>query len=143
MHSVSREDHKEVPSNVARFERLMYLSLGIGLIEALLTWNRNVALARAMGGAYFVLFGQIFVLAFFVLFIWLVARRRKNWARWLLLILQILGLPGYVRALSRMLPSEPLAGALSLAQFLVIAMALVLVFTGNARDWFRIIPAAV
>ena len=126
-----------MPSNVARFEQLMYLSLGIGVIVAALRWSPNVAQAAALGGVGLVLFVQAFVLAFMVVFIWLVARRHKNWARWLLLILSVLGLPGYLRMLVPLLRFDPVAGTLSLAQDLAQVVALLLIFTGNARAWFE------
>jgi preprotein translocase subunit SecY len=69
------------PSNVVRFEQLWYLSLGIGVIQSMPQWNRLRADARAVGGAAFVLFIQISVFAMTVFVIWLIARRRKNWAR--------------------------------------------------------------
>jgi hypothetical protein len=134
---------KELPSNVARFEQLMYASLLIGLFNSALTWNQNVARASKIGGAYFVLYIQVFVLAFIVLFIWLVARRRKNWARWVLLVLFVLGMPGTVRVVRHWLSIEPVAGVLNLVQILAQVIALVYVFTGNARDWFKGTPAPV
>jgi uncharacterized SAM-binding protein YcdF (DUF218 family) len=72
-----------------------------------------------------------------VLFIWLVARRHKNWARWLLLILFVLGLPFYFRVLGQMLRLNPTAGSLSVVQVLAQTVAQFLIFTGNARDWFH------
>ncbi|MGH7813082.1 MAG: hypothetical protein ACREQI_03665 [Candidatus Binataceae bacterium] len=101
-------------------------------------WSQNVAQAETLGhGAGFVLFIQVFVLAFMVLFIWLVARRHKNWARWLLLVTFILGLPSYVLMRGPMLRSNPLAGSLNLAQLAAQVGALFLIFTGNARSWFQ------
>src|SRR6266851_10248280 len=105
-----------MPSNVARFEQLMYLSLGIGVIQSLLRWNRLVAQASAMGGAKFVLFGQIVTFALLVLLIWLIARRRKNWARWLMLVMFVSGLPFSVHMFRQMFPAEPLTVALSFVQ---------------------------
>lgn len=73
-----------------------------------------------------------------VLMIWLTARRRKNWARWLLLILALLGLPAYVHMFGRMISVDFLAGLLSSVQCVVQAIAFVLLFSGNARDWFKV-----
>ena len=134
---------KELPSNVARFEQLMYLTLVIGFINSALTWNHSVAQARNLGGAYFVLFIQIFVFAFIVMFIWLIARRRKNWARWVLLVLFVLGIPAAARLIGQWFRVEPVVGFLNLVQGLVQVIALVLVFTGNAREWFKRTPTPV
>src|ERR1700719_4769192 len=122
---------KELPSNVARFEQLMYATLVIGLFNSVLTWNQSVAQARNLGGAYSVLFIQIFVFAFIMMFIWLIARRRKNWARWVLLVLFVLGIPAAVRLMGQWFRLEPVVGFLNLVQALVQVIALVLIFTGN------------
>jgi hypothetical protein len=128
---------KRLPSNVAWFEVLAYTSLGIGAIISILQWSQNVAHARVLGGAGFVLFVEAFVFAFTALFIWLIARRRKNWARWLFLIFALLRLPVYSRVLDQILRFNPVAGILSLVQFATQAVALFLIFAGNARDWFK------
>ena len=133
---------KELPSNVARFEQLMYLALVIGFFNSALTWNYDVVDASKMGGASFVLF-LMFAFAFMALFIWLIARRRKNWACWVMLVLFVLGLPPYIYELHRMLHFVPVTGALGLAQTLVEAVAYSLIFSGNARDWFQRTPTPV
>jgi hypothetical protein len=133
---------KHLPSNVARFELLMYSSLGIGVIVSALQWSQDLALAGPLASAGFLLFVQAFVITFMVLFIWLVARRHKNWARWLFLIIGILGIPFYFRVLGQTLRFSPVAGTLMLVQMLLQVIAVFLIFTGNARDWFKQ-PASV
>jgi hypothetical protein len=70
----------QLPSNVAWFERLMYLSLGIGLIEGACDWRAQKAMLSRLGyfGEAFVLLCLVLSLAFSVLLIWLTARRHKN-----------------------------------------------------------------
>jgi hypothetical protein len=133
----------ELPSNVARFEQLMYLSLVIEFIDSALAWDHNVAMASKLGGAYFVLFVEMCVFAFWMLFIWLIARRRKNWARWIILVSFVAATPMSVPLIREWLRFEPVVGVLSLVQGLAQVIALVLVFTGNARDWFKTTPALV
>ncbi len=113
----------------------MYLSLGISQIVLALQWNQRVALAYR--GVGFVLFAQTFLIAFMVLFIWLIARRHKNWARWLWFVLYIAGFPRWVKNFGQMLLFSPVAGILSFAAVLLQMVALVLIFTGNARAWFE------
>ena len=127
------------PSNVVRFEQLMYLSLGIGAVQSILQWGSLVDSAHAAGrGIGFILFIQAFVFAMEVLFIWLIARRRKNWARWVWLIIFILGIPFAPPVLGRILRSSgPVVATLMCAQNLAQIVALYLVFTGSAREWFK------
>jgi hypothetical protein len=125
------------------FERLMYLSIAIGPITTALDWNHLVALAQRLGGAGFVLFVDGFTLALLILFVWLVARRAKNWARWVDLGMFVVGTPSAIRLLANKLPDKPLLGTLNLVQVALQIVALVLIFTGNARDWFKRNPATL
>jgi len=122
-----------MPSNVARFEQLMYLSLGIGVIISVLQFSYF----ESRTGAGFVLLVQAIVLAVFVLFIWLIARRRANWARWTLLVMFLLGLILFVPIVRETLQRSPLVAGLNITQLALQAVALYLVFTGNAVDWFK------
>jgi hypothetical protein len=121
-----------VPSNVVRFERLMYLSLASSVIWPTFRWY-------AHGLVLIEVLGNVLSLVFMASFIWLAARRRKNWARWVLLVVFIFSTHGYLRIL---LPHwrahGPDAFALGLAvQIPAQLVALILIFTGNARDWFK------
>ena len=116
----------EPPKNVARFEQLMYLSLAVGIFVAALRWNESVQQALPLGGSTFVLAVLGGTLVIFVLLIWLVARRRKNWARWLMLVLFILGLPPYVSTLGKMMRLNPASGVLNLTQVIVQVVAFAL-----------------
>jgi hypothetical protein len=126
-----------MPSNVARFEQLMYLSIAIGVIGSALEWNRLVLQADPVGGAPFVLVVQGLVIASEVILIWLIARRRKNWARWLALISFLVGIPFGVNTYIELFQTNALVGILSTIQDLLQIIALYLIFTGNARDWFQ------
>jgi hypothetical protein len=84
----------------------------------------------------YVLFVQTVVFAVGVLFIWLVARRRKNWARWIWLVVFIISFPFALPELSRLLRSGPVVATLVCVQNFAQIVALYLIFTGNARQWF-------
>jgi len=120
---------KNLPSNVARFEQLMYLSLGLALVETALEWNR--ILADAHGSVRLAGFVMLYFYAFLVLCIWQAAREHKNWARWALLILFAIALPAL-----HLSDLTLVAVILHAGQLLAVAVALVLIFTGNARAWF-------
>jgi hypothetical protein len=127
---------EERPSNVQRFEQLMYLSIAIGALNIALDWGRLVSVARPVGGAVFVLVVDAFVFVFLISLIWLIGRRAKNWARWVLLIFFLLGTPTAVRVVVNNLRVKPFVGALGLVQVALQVIALFLIFTGNSRAWF-------
>jgi K+ transporter len=122
-----------VPSNVAWFERLWYFSLAIGVVISALSFSR----ASAQAGPAFGIAILTFVVAVSVLLVWLIARRRKNWARWVLLIGFLLGLLAFPWGLAELFRASILAGTLSIVQTLIQIIAIYLIFTDRAQGWFK------
>ena len=119
---------KNLPSNVARFEQLMYLALGLAVIETILERDRFLA---QNGGVPLLVSVAWYVYGFVALCIWQAARERKNWARWVLLILFAATLPASLE--TGLTLTEAI---LRVAQFFLVVAALFLIFSGNARPWF-------
>ena len=122
-----------MPSNIARFEQLMYVSLGIGILVAALQY----ASVPSRLGVAFTLFVLAFVFGITIIFIWLIARRRANWARWILLFGTLIGIVISIPILSQRILHDPLSGILNVIQCFMQGTALYLVFTGNAVGWFK------
>lgn len=122
-----------MPQNVQRFERLAYLSLAFGVVVAFMEDARLAAMTNWM----VVLLTQAIVFGLTVLLIWLIARRRKGWVRWLFLAGFVLGLPQWTSALASALHANTVLGFLMALQVLAQVAALYFVFFGDARDWFR------
>jgi hypothetical protein len=110
----------------------MYLSLAGELIWPIVRWYANgLVLIEVLGNSLnFVVIASL---------IWLAARRRKNWARWLLLVVFIFSTDGYRKIL---LPHWRAHGLDSFAVGLAVQIparlvALILIFTDSAQDWFK------
>jgi hypothetical protein len=126
-------------SNVARFEALMYLSVAIGVGLFSTEWPTIASKVQASEMRLVLL---IFVSATVVrlALIWLTARKRQNWARWVLLVLVLLGLPQFLKTLGPLLNEHPLLWAVRIGQFALDIVAFVLIFTGDSREWFNPTP---
>jgi len=111
----------------------MYFSVGIDLIRRIQRWDQLIAKDRHYGVA--VAIGEILGILTDVLFIWLVARRRKSWVRWLMLPPVLFGIPyGFLHWPS----AVPLFDAvITCLSWLAETVAVLLILTGNASDWFR------
>ena len=74
-----------MPKSIAWFERLAYLSLVVGAASLVLHWS----LVRSIFGqnSYVYPISAAVTLAAQVMLIWLTARRRTNWARWMWIVL--------------------------------------------------------
>ena len=122
-----------MPKTVARFETLMLAALGLGaIVAALEDWG-----PAFYAGLWFVLGVQAAMLAVALVLIWLAARRRQNWARFLLLGLFLLGLPAALLTLPTLFRWMPVGGALSVLQLLLEAAAFAHVFAPASGAWFR------
>jgi K+ transporter len=122
-----------MPTNVARFEILMYLALAMTVLITIFDFNRFAPIVGA--GLIVGTISGVVVLT--TLLVWAAARRRQTWARWFLLALFIVGMPGYAMAFLEFAEGSILTAAMSVVRILCAAAALYFVFTGDARDWFR------
>jgi hypothetical protein len=134
------------------FEKLMWVSMLVGAIGFALDWDRLMIRLVQRGAdahipVYYLRFRiqamsvamsvvAVVTLLVLLILVWLIARRRMNWARWVYATLFVLGLPYAVIQLPDMLSANPTAGALSGVQLALQLTALVLVFSPSARPWF-------
>jgi hypothetical protein len=126
-----------MPSNVARFEALMYLSVAIAIVLFATQWASLASRASASGVLRIVVLTFALMLLVRVGLIWLTARKRQSWARWALLILVLLGLPQFLRILGPLLNEHPLVWAARVSQLALDTVAFVFIFTGDSREWFN------
>jgi uncharacterized BrkB/YihY/UPF0761 family membrane protein len=118
---------------VLRFEVLLYLSLLLDTLSAAFL-DRTPADTGDTTTANVNMLAVVLV-AFFLLLVWLAARHRKNWARWVLV--GALGLS--VISLLDALGSGGLtfATAVDVLSTALTAAGLYFSFTGDAKDWFN------
>ena len=75
----------------------------------------------------------------FVELVWLAARRRKNWARMVLLAALALSILSIAEALR--IAGWQFTTVVDVVSALLTALGLYFSFTGDARDWFRSPPS--
>lgn len=128
-----------MPGNVLLFERLMYVSLLMGLVIFGIDGTRVAEKPeiQELGGMKFLLMTLVGSLAVFVFFIWLIARKGKNWARYLFVGLFAIGLVGSYQSVQELLQNNGVAAVLSVSQIVIQAFCVYLLFTPDARPWFE------
>lgn len=128
-----------MPQNVVIFERLMYASVCIALLNLILDASRQAGLPEieALGGMAFVAGVALATLGIILLLIWLIVRKRKNWARMLFAVMFVLGLWPTLQNISLLLEANPAVALLSVAQIIIQGAALYFVFTGDSQPWFQ------
>jgi protein-S-isoprenylcysteine O-methyltransferase Ste14 len=123
-----------LPRNVLRFEILLYMSL---MLDALsVAFQDRAADADATDSlvmASAVLAGCTILLLLY--FVWLAARRRKNWPRWVLaaaLLLSVISLFQVIGA-----NGVELDSGIEIVSCVFTAAGLYFSYTGDAQGWFN------
>ena len=65
----------------------------------------------------------------------LITRQRRNWAKWLVILLLVLDVPMYMTLLPEQAIRDPVFLVLSLLQFILHFAAIFLLFTPSATKW--------
>jgi protein-S-isoprenylcysteine O-methyltransferase Ste14 len=123
-----------VPRNVLWFEVLLYLSLMLDAVSVAFqdrTPSREMTDQMIMA-ATIVAGAMIMLLVYFV---WLAARQRKNWPRWVLaaaLVLSVISLAQVIGDNGLELDS-----AIEIVSCILTAAGLYFSFTGDAQGWFN------
>lgn len=121
-----------MPTNIVRFEWLAYLSLIVGLLG---DWLSKTTVAET-GILTLAISTGIMVLVVIAV-IYLAARQRQNWARWVYAVIAALSIATTILTAWSQLRSEPFATALNVASGLLDVAAVYFVFTGDAGSWFK------
>ena len=128
---------RERPKKVRTAVTILYITLGIGIARAVIEAATNAELA----GVGFLMFVTLTVFAFMV-FLFIMIGRGRNWARITFLVLFLLGLLPSIFPLIRSFALSPVSGVLGSAQVLLQIVALVLLFRQESSAWFKGKPAA-
>ena len=122
-----------LPKNVWWFEVLLYASLTLDAVSvAFQERTPSASMTEHMINVATLMAAAMILLLFY--FVWLAARRRKNWPRWVLVAALALSLVSLVQAISEGgLQFDSAIDAISCG---LTALGLYFAFTGDAKDWF-------
>ncbi|PWE78326.1 hypothetical protein XF30_17830 [Bradyrhizobium sp. SUTN9-2] len=123
-----------LPTNVQRFEALLYASLMLDAVSvAVQDRTPNAAVTEQMIMTATLLAGGMILLLLY--FVRLAAHHRKNWPRWVLaaaLVLSVISLGQIIGEKGLELDS-----AIEIVSCALTTMGLYFSFSGDARDWFN------
>ena len=123
-----------LPQNVQRFEILLYLSLMLDALSVAFQDRTPVAdMTDSMVMAAAVLSGCIILLLLY--FVWLAARRRKNWPRWVLGAVCVLSVISLAQVIGE--KGVELDSGIEIVSCALTAAGLYFSFTGDAQGWFN------
>jgi len=122
-----------VPRNVLLFEVMLYLSLMLDALSVAFQDRTpdvsmtasTITIATAMAG---------FMILLLLYFVWLAARQRRNWPRWVLAAALLFSVGSLWQAIDQ--SGLELDSGIEIVSCLLTAAGLYFSFTGDAQDWF-------
>ena len=123
-----------VPSNVRRFEALLYASLMLDALSvAVQDRTPGAGVTEQMIMTSTLLAGGMILLL--VYFVRLAARGRKNWPRWVLAAALLLSMISLAQIIGE--KGLELDSAIEIVSYVLTAMGLYFSFSGDAQGWFN------
>ncbi len=123
-----------LPRNVVWFEVLLYLSLMLDALSvAFQDRTPSEEMTEQMITAETVIAGCTILLLLY--FVWLAARRRKNWPRWVLATALVLSLISLVQVIADI--GLAFDSAIEIVSCALTAAGLYFSTTGDAKGWFN------
>jgi cell division protein FtsW (lipid II flippase) len=123
-----------VPKNVLWFQTLLYASL---MLDALSVAFQDRTPSRDMTDSMIMvatmLAGGMILLLFY--FVWLAARKRKNWPRWVLAAALVLSMISLTQVIGD--NGLELDSCIEIVSCVLTAAGLYFSFTGDAQGWFN------
>jgi protein-S-isoprenylcysteine O-methyltransferase Ste14 len=124
----------KVPRNVLWFEALLYASLMLDALSVAFQDRTPTAeLTEQMILAATMVAGAMILLL--VYFVWLAARQRKNWPRWVLAAALLLSVISLFQVIGE--NGLELDSGIEIVSCVLTAAGLYFSFTGDARGWFN------
>jgi hypothetical protein len=123
-----------LPRNVFRFEVLLYASLMLDAVSvAVADRTPSAEMSEQMIMANTLLSGGMIVLQLY--FVWLAARQRKNWPRWVMAAFLVLSAIVMVQVIGE--NGVALDSLIEIVSCALTAAGLYFSFTGDAKGWFN------
>ena len=123
------------PASIVNFERLYLAAIAIGLVNTILSWDRSVAMLASQPGMDFgpgFLVGTVVAGLIIQLLLWyFIARRGSSVAKWVLVLLFVLGLIFVATSP----PIGGIATILGVVTLLLDLAAIWMLFRPDARSW--------
>jgi len=125
------------PASIRWFERLVLLSIALGVVNTYLIWDEIMAQAAMTEyGASFVFTIQAITYGFVLLLLWFITWRRSRVGKWIYVVLSAVGLLDGVLQLGTILAREGIVVAIEAAQYLIMVTGVWMLFRADTRPWF-------
>jgi hypothetical protein len=129
------------PKSIRLFELFYLGSVLVEAVNTAMTWaatdaNPETIQVKQMLGPWFPALLTVFTFTLWLLLWYFAARTRSNIARWVIAILYVLGLIGFVFSLAVSGPQSAIPLGLSVVSLILTTLAVICLFRRDASVWF-------
>ena len=126
------------PQSIVNFERTVLAALALGLLNTMLTWDQIKTTAADAGmGTGFVVSIQAVTIVVTLLLLWFIARKASPIAKWIYVVITVIGLVGGLFSVSALLDGGAVSVAIVAVQYLLLIATLWFLFRPDATAWFN------
>ncbi|MDB5693518.1 MAG: hypothetical protein JWO81_2581 [Alphaproteobacteria bacterium] len=126
------------PKSIVNFERIVILSILFGIVSSFLTREKMEAMTAGKphlsSGATLAI--QIVVILIYLLLIYFISRKGSPVAKWIYVVLCLLGLVGGVFTLPLLMKIGTLPLIIAIVQYVLAILSLWLLFRPDSKAWF-------
>jgi len=126
------------PKSIVHFEWIVILSILLGIVSSILTRDKMEALSAGKPhlSSGVMLTVQIVVILIYLLLIYFISRKGSPVAKWIYVVLCILGLVGGLLGLPLIMKIGTLPLLIAVVQYLLSIASLWLLFRPDSKAWF-------
>jgi hypothetical protein len=126
------------PNSIVNFERVVILSILLGIVSSFLTRAKMGAMTAGQPhlSSSTTLTIQIVVILLYLVLIYFISRKGSPVAKWIYVVLCLLGLVGGLFTLPLMMKIGTLPLLVAVVQYLLAIVSLWLLFRPDSKAWF-------
>lgn len=127
------------PKSIVNFERLVLLSILVGIVNAFLVWDQTQASLQAQGaalGSGTLITIQAITIALYLLLLWFISRKGSPVAKWIYVVLAALGLVIGLTGIQQTASFGTLPLLITIVQYVITLITIWLLFRPDSKAWF-------
>jgi formate-dependent nitrite reductase membrane component NrfD len=126
------------PKSIVNFERTVLASLALSVLGSAVSWERASTMAADAGlGTGYLIGVAAFTLVLTLLLLWFIARKGSPIAKWIYVVVAVLGFIGGVASIGQVLEYGALSAGITILSYILSALSLWFLFRPDANAWFN------
>ena len=125
------------PKSIVMFERVVIVSIVLGIINSFLIWDKMIATLEAQGASTGAMLPiQVVMTLLYLLLIWFIAHKASPVAKWIYVVLGVIGIVGAAIGIGQTIAYGTVPLILTVIQYALLIYSIWLLFRPDSKAWF-------